>query len=44
LYELKKERSVPITHEDIMIGVKKGDITQLVVIRELDGSKDEHED
>ena len=24
LYELKKERSIPITHEDVLLGIKKG--------------------
>ena len=24
LYELKKERSIPITHEEVLLGVKKG--------------------
>lgn len=41
LYELKKERSIPITHEEVLLGVKKGQITLLTVVRQ---DYDEKED
>jgi uncharacterized protein YjaG (DUF416 family) len=39
MYELKRQRALPITHEDVMTGIKKGSITQIVVAREV--KKDE---
>lgn len=35
IYQLKKERSLPITHEEVIIGIKKGTISQIVVVKEF---------
>lgn len=43
LYQLKKERAIPITHEEVLAKIKKGEISQIIVVRETKADKESND-
>ena len=33
MYEIKKERAIAITHDEVMMGIKKGEIRLITVVK-----------
>lgn len=39
VYEIKKERALPLTHQELLLAIKKGEVTQILIVRELKGKE-----